>query len=155
MSERWWGKEGQKQVEHKFWDMHTLHPGGRNKARLPFLQKIVMMYAFVVVCCWWWWCLLCRWYLFCLRIFRHINASQVIQDCASIECMHVLLRRTLISLLLAALGPIAAFERLTQYSGSSRQLAFACPEAMGNYYQKPWLETPCRQKTSPEQRRLW
>lgn len=71
MSERWRGKEGQKQVEHTFWDVHTLHPGGRNKARLPFLQKMVMMCAFVVV--WWWWCLLCRWYLFVLpeNIQRH------------------------------------------------------------------------------------
>lgn len=104
---------------------------------------VVMFVVLVVFAC-----------LFCLRIFRDINASQVIQDCASTSvCMRCL--EKLISLLLSAPGPTAPFERLTQYSSPSRQLAFSCPEAIGNYYQKPWLKTPCQQKTSPEQRRLW
>lgn len=60
-----------------------------------------------------------------------INAPQVTQDCASTVCMHVLLSRTLVSLLLTALGPTTPFERLTPPLSSLSKLA-ACPEAVGH-----------------------
>lgn len=49
--------------------------------------------------------------------------------------MYVLLSRTLISLLLAALGPAAPFERLAPRLSSLRKLA-ACLEAIVQQYKK-------------------